>query len=131
MTNVKKIRRRKQGMTAWTNDELERIGRAEELRIASRKRDGTLRKPVIVWVVRVGNDLYVRCANGRKGAWFLGVLTRHEGRIWAGGVEQDVTINDKIDEAYLTKYRRYPRWVAPMVIPEVRAATIKLVPSKV
>jgi len=123
-------------MTAWTNDELEVIGGAEELRVASLRRDGTLRKPVIIWVVRVGDDLYVRCANGREGAWFRGVLTRHEGRIQAGGVEVDVTfveetdagINDRIDEEYLTKYRRYPQWVAPMVTPEVRAATLKLVP---
>lgn len=64
------------------------------------------------------------------------MLTRHEGRIWAGGVEKDVTfveeadfdINAKIEEAYLTKYSRYPQWVAPMVTPEIRAATIKLVP---
>ncbi len=123
-------------MIAWTNDELNKIGSAEELRIAPLRRDGTLRKPVIIWVVRLDDNLYVRCVNGRKGAWFRGVLTRHEGRIWAGGVEHDVKfeeetdpdINAKIDEAYLTKYQRYPQWVAPMVTPEVRAATIKLVP---
>lgn len=123
-------------MTTWTGDELNKIGSAEELRIASLRRDGTLRKPVIIWVVRLGDDLYVRCVNGRKGAWFRGVLTRHEGRIWAGGVEKDVAfveesdpeVNAKIDEAYLTKYQRYPQWVAPMVTPEVRAATIKLIP---
>ena len=123
-------------MTVWINDELNKIGTAEELRIASLRRDGTLRKPVIIWVVRVDDDLYVRCVNGREGAWFRGVLTQHEGRIWAGGVEKDVTfveesdsgVNAKIDEAYLTKYRRYPQYVAPMVTPEVRAATIKLMP---
>ena len=123
-------------MTVWINDELNKIGTAEELRIASLRRDGTLRKPVIIWVVRVGDDLYVRCVNGREGAWFRGVLTQHEGRIWAGGVEKDVTfveesdsgVNAKIDEAYLTKYRRYPQYVAPMVTPEVQAATIKLMP---
>jgi len=123
-------------MTDWAKDELDRIGGAEELRIASLRRDGTLRRPVIIWVVRIGDELYVRCANGREGAWFRGVLTRHEGRIWAGGMEVDVTfveetdagINDRIDEEYLTKYRSYPQWVAPMVTPEVRAATIKLVP---
>jgi hypothetical protein len=121
---------------AWANEELDRIGAAEELRIASLRRDGTLRKPVIIWVVRVGDDLYVRCVNGREGAWFRGVQTRYEGRIWAGGVEKDVTffeesdpdINAKIDEAYLSKYQRYPQWVAPMVTSEVRAATMKLVP---
>jgi hypothetical protein len=124
-------------MALWTSDELIKIGSAEELRIASRRSDGTLRKPVIIWVVRLGDDLYVRCVNGRAGAWFRGVLSRHEGRISAGGVEKDVTfveetdpgINAKIDEAYLAKYAHYPQWVAPMVTPEVRAATIKLVPS--
>ena len=123
-------------MTAWTSDELNKIGTAEELRIASLRADGTLRKPVIIWVVRIGDDLYVRSVNGRTSVWFRGVQTRHEGHIRAGGVEKDVTfveesdpeINAKIDEAYLTKYRRYPQWVAPMVTPEVRAATIKLVP---
>lgn len=122
-------------MTSWTREELDKIGNAEELRIASLQRDGTLRKPVIIWIVRVDDDLYVRCVNGRKGAWFRGVLTQHKGRIWAGGVEKDVAfveesdpgINAEIDEAYLTKYSHYPQWVAPMVTPEVRAATIKLV----
>jgi hypothetical protein len=126
-------------MTAWTNEELNKIGSAEELRIATLRRDGTLRKPVIIWVVRLDDDLYVRCVNGREGAWFRGALTRHEGHIWVGGVgkgvkfveETDPGINAKIDEAYLTKYQRYPQWVAPMVTPKVRAATIKLVPHQV
>lgn len=126
-------------MTTWTSDELDKIGKAEELRIATLRRDDSLRKPVIIWVVRLGDDIYVRCVNGREGAWFRGVLTQHKGRIWAGGVEKDVTfveetdpdINAKIDEAYLTKYSRYPQWVAPMVTTEVRAATIKLVPHPI
>ncbi len=123
-------------MTTWTSDELDKIGTAEELQIASLRSDGTLRRRVIIWVVRVGDDLYVRSVNGRTSGWFRGVQARHEGRIWAGGVEKVVTfveetdpaINDKIDTAYRTKYGRYPQYVAPMVTPEVRAATIKLVP---
>ena len=55
-------------MTTWTNEELDKIGIAEELRIATLRRDGTRRKPVIIWVVRVDDDLYVRCVNGREGA---------------------------------------------------------------
>ncbi len=125
-------------MSTWTNDELNKVGNAEELRITTMRRDGSLRNKVIIWVVRLGDDLYVRCVNGRSGAWFRGALTRHTGRIWAGGVEKDVTfveetdpaLNDRIDEAYLSKYGRYPQYVAPMVTPEVRAATIKLVPRE-
>lgn len=42
--------------------------------------------------------------------------------------ESDPDLNARIDEAYLTKYNRDPQWVAPMVTPVVRAATLKLVP---
>jgi hypothetical protein len=123
-------------MTTWTSDELSKIGAAEELEIASLRRDGTLRNPVTIWVVRIGDDLYVRSYRGRGGAWFRGAQERHEGHIQAGGVEKDVTfveeadpdINDQIDAAYRTKYRRYPQYVAPMLVAEVRSTTIKLVP---
>jgi hypothetical protein len=120
-------------MTTWTSNELNKIGTAEELQIASLRRDGTLRNPVTIWVVRHGDDLYVRSVNGRTAAWFRAAQVRHEGHIRAGGVEKDVTfmtesdpdINDKIDAAYRTKYGLYPQYVAPMVTAEVRATTIK------
>ena len=123
-------------MSTWTNDELNKIGKAEELQIASLRSDGTLRKPVIIWVVRLGEDLYVRSVNGRGSAWFRGVQTRHEGHIRAGGVDKDVAfveetdsnINDQIDAAYATKYRRYASIARSMTTPAVRAATIKLMP---
>jgi hypothetical protein len=123
-------------MTAWTSDELNKIGNAEELQIASLRRDSTLRNPVIIWVVRVSDELYIRSVNGRNSAWFRGTQVRHAGHIRSGGVDKDVTfveesnidINDKIDAAYLTKYDRYPQYVAPMVVAEARSATIKLVP---
>jgi hypothetical protein len=123
-------------MTTWTRDELSKIEAAEELRIASIRRDGTLRKPVTIWVVRLDDDLYVRSVNGRNGTWFRGTLVRHEGHIRAGGVDKDVTfveadpdINDQIDAAYRTKYRRYAASIIRSIVsPEARSASIKLVP---
>jgi hypothetical protein len=123
-------------MTTWTSDELTKIGTAEELQITSLRRDGTLRNPVTIWVVRHGDDLYVRSVNGRTGAWFRGTQVRHEGHIQAGGVDKDVTfvdadpdINDQIDAAYRTKYRRYAASIIGSIVsPEARSATIKLVP---
>ena len=124
-------------MTSWTSEELNKIEKAEELKIASLRRDGTLRNPVIIWVVRIGDDLYVRSVNGRTSAWFRGVQTRYEGHIRAGGVGKDVTfveepdtnINNQIDSAYATKYRRYAASIISHINgSEARAATIKLVP---
>jgi hypothetical protein len=124
-------------MSTWTSNELNKIGAAEELKIASLRRDGRLRNQVIIWVVRVGDDLYVRSVYGRASAWFRGVQTRHEGHIGAGGVEKDVTfveeadpdINKQIDAAYRTKYRRYAAGIINTIVsPEARSATIKLVP---
>jgi hypothetical protein len=123
-------------MTVWTNDELNKIGKAEELQIASLRGDGTLRKLMTIWVVHLGNDLYVRSVNGRTSDWFRGVQTRHEGRIHAGGVEKDVifveepdtNINDQIDAAYAVKYHRYASIIPSINSTAARAATIKLVP---
>lgn len=123
-------------MTTWTSDELARIGAAEELRIATRRRDGTLRTPLPVWVVRYGDDLYVRSVNGPIAAWYRRALTTHDGRISAGGVDADVRfvetgdLDDQIDAAYAAKYgRRYPTIVPSIVNEKARSATLKLVPA--
>lgn len=125
-------------MATWTSDELNKVGTAEELEIASLRSDGTLRTPVTIWVVRVGDDLYVRSVNGRSGAWFRGVQDRHEGRIWAGGVEKDVAfvevdaandVKGEIDAAYHAKYHRYSaRIINSTLTPQAQAATLKLTP---
>ncbi len=51
--------------TTWTDADLAHFGDAEEVRIAGMRQDGSLRKPVIVWVARVGDELYTRSVNGR------------------------------------------------------------------
>lgn len=123
-------------MTAWTSDELNKIESAEELENAVRRHDGTLHKPVTIWVVRVGDNLYIRSYRGHGGSWFRAAQRSHEGWVRAGDVEKDVTfveetdpgINERIDAAYRTKYGRYPQYVAPMVTAEARSTTLKLVP---
>lgn len=123
-------------MTTWTSDELDRIGAADELGLASRRGDGTLRDPVTIWVVRDGDELYVRSVKGAGGPWYRGTRTRREGHVRAGGVEKDVTFGDadagaadRIDAAYRAKYGDYPRSVLdPVLTARARDATIRLVP---
>jgi hypothetical protein len=122
--------------TAWTADELDQIGAAAELEIAPRRRDGTLRRGVPIWVVRVGDELYVRSWRGSGGSWYRTAQATHEGHVSAGGVERDVSlveahdeVDDAIDAAYRTKYGRYPSYVEPMIAPQARATTLRLVPS--
>jgi hypothetical protein len=123
-------------MGAWSEAELSEIAAAQELDLASVMRpDGTLRRPVTMWVVRVGDDVYVRSVNGRRSSWFRGAESRHEAEIRAGGVEKEVSLvetdalNDEIDAAYSAKYgNRYPGIIPSIVAAEARAATLKLVP---
>ncbi len=123
-------------MSDWTSDELAKIGAAEEVQIAPFGREGSPRKPVTVWIARHGDDLYVRSVRGRSGHWFQGSQERHEGRIRAGRLQQDVAfvdadneINDQVDAAYRAKYSRYAgRILNSVLTPEARSTTIKLVP---
>ena len=122
-------------MNTWTSNEFDKIASAEELQIASVRQDGTLRSPVTIWVVRHGDDLYVRAVNGRSKGWFRGTQDRHEAHIRAGGVDKDVQLVetddliDEIDAAYRTKYNRYPaNIIGGVLTPQAQAATLRLVP---
>jgi hypothetical protein len=123
-------------MSAWTADELARIGKAEELQIASRRRDGSLRPFVTIWVVRSGDDLYVRSAYGYENGWFQRALSSGEGRIRAAGLERDVTfeepgsaVDGDLHAAYHAKYDRYgPSIVGTVVSPEAARSTLRLIP---
>lgn len=102
-------------MPTWSDDELRRISGAEELEIAPVRRDGTRRVPRPIWVVRAGNDLYVRAAYGAGSGWHRMARASGQARISAAGVEKDVTVKnaedavlDAVDAAYREKYgRRY------------------------
>jgi hypothetical protein len=125
-------------VTTWTDDELNRVGAAEELQIASLRLDGTLRPYVTIWTVRAGDDLYVRSAYGVTNPWYTRARVAGAGRIRAGGVERDVTFADvepharpAIDKAYHAKYDRHgPAIVGSVTGPDAAPATIRLLPRE-
>jgi hypothetical protein len=123
-------------MDAWDAEDLAAIGGADELRISPQRRDGTFQHPRIIWVVRHGDDVYVRSVHGPDGAWFRGVRSRHAGHVSAGGVDADVLVedadhdlDDEIDEAYRRKYGRSSPSVDHITSAQARSTTIRLVPG--
>jgi len=124
-------------VTTWTAEELDRIGRATELQIASRRPDRSLRRFVTIWVARAGDEIFVRSAHGYDNPWFQHALRSGEGRIRTGGVERDVRfaaptpeVADEVTAAYHAKYDRYgPAMVGSVVSAEAVRSTLRLVPA--
>jgi hypothetical protein len=123
---------------SWTPDELRQIGAARELEIASRRDDGTLRRRVPIWVVNVGDEVYVRTWYRRDTGWFGHVLAARQARIRVPGLEADVSAEDigagppelaaDVDAAYRAKYGRSGS-TERMVSDEATATTLRLRPA--
>jgi hypothetical protein len=122
---------------AWSPGELDRIGRAQEVQLASRRPDGTLRPYVTMWVVRAGDQVYVRSAYGPDNPWYRRATASGTGRIRAGDLEADITFahaddsaQGQIDAAYHAKYDRYgPQIVDSVTGGHAHQVTIRLVPE--
>jgi hypothetical protein len=124
-------------MATWTNEELDRIGNAEELQLTSPRDDRGLRPYVTMWVVRAGDDIYVRSAGGPDRPWYRRAKASGAGRIRAGGLEREVTFAEatadaqaSIDAAYHAKYDRYgSTTVGHVTGPDAQPVTIRFVPK--
>lgn len=123
-------------MSTWAPDELDRIGRATELGVASRRRDGSLTPYVTIWLVRAGDELYVRSAYGPDNGWYRRAKASGEGHVRARGVERDVSFEEATTEtaeavtaAYHAKYDRYGRAIVGTVVsPQAERLTLRIVP---
>ena len=124
------------GPAGWTQAELDAIGGAEELDVATRRADGSFRPARIVWVVRRGDELFIRSVNGRDADWFRGAQTRRQGHVSAGGIDRDVdfvdadhNLDDDLDAAYRRKYGRFPGPTAHITAPAARDTTLRISPA--
>ena len=122
-------------MIPWTPEQLDGIAAADEISIQTLGRDGTLRPAVRVWVVRVGDEVYVRSWKGQDGAWFRSATRAPEGAIRVAGTATNVTfdvaapteLRTDIDAAYRAKYGRYgDAYLLPRVSDSAAAATVRL-----
>ncbi|WP_457101702.1 DUF2255 family protein [Microbacterium sp. P5_E9] len=94
----------------WTDQELEELDRAYEVRVAGRRAVGSSRTLTIVWHVVVDGRLYLRSVKGPDGQWYRGVTRHFEGSLRWGSTTRDVRYtldashDDAIDAAYFAKY---------------------------
>src|ERR1700753_156800 len=91
----------------WNPAELGTIATTSEVEISSLREDGALTKPVTIWAVRLGEEIYVRSVRGDSGGCYKAAERRNEGRIEAGELGVDVAFEDaphhldeEIDAAY-------------------------------
>jgi hypothetical protein len=121
---------------SWTKEQLAKVGGAEELRVSSRRPDGSLRPYVTIWVVRVGDDIYVRSAAGPDNPWFHRAFASAEGRIRPAASSRmspfevpAPEVAASITAAYHATYDRYgPNIVGSVVSAQAVASTLPLVP---
>jgi hypothetical protein len=123
-------------MSGWSDSELTTIGTADEIHIAPDRSEHTPGPAVPIWVVRVGNDLYVRSYRGPSGSWYRRARRNGSGRISVGGVDHavrftaaDLTVRTQVDEAYSAKYGQYSSLVRPMISDTVAQTTLQLQPT--
>jgi len=119
----------------WSSDELRRIAETDDLHVSPFREDGvTYGTPTWIWSAVVDGALYVRAYNRQNSRWYGAALRQKAGRITAAGMTVQVTfepvdgpVNDRIDDAYLTKYHSSP-YLRPMIGPRARSATVRLMP---
>ena len=122
-------------MNGWTKDELKKIAETDDLHVAPFRDDGSTYGTLTwIWSVVVDGALYVRAYNGRQSRWYQSALRQKAGRITAARMTKEVAfepvegaIQERIDEAYRSKYRT-SEYLAPMIGPRARGATMRIVP---
>jgi hypothetical protein len=123
-------------MTEWTDQQAAQIAAPQEVQVVTRRPDGTLRRPTIIWIVRDGDRVFIRSTNGRSADWFRGATATGAGQIISGGTATDVTFTEAaeadlpaVDTAYRRKYSQYAGIVDHLVQEGPRSATLQLQPA--
>lgn len=99
-------------MTEWPPGQLTTIDRTADLYVSPFREDGsTYGTPTQTWPLVVGNNVYVRAANGPESRWYQAAIAQKAGRVrvadqtWEVMFEAAGTTDEAaIDAAYEAKY---------------------------
>ena len=125
-------------MPDWTPHALRLLESTQEVHLATRRGDGTLRSPRIIWLVTSRSRVFIRSTNGRDAAWFRAAVATWAGRVQARGTAYDVTFTEVHDDddvaaadaAYRRKYGHYASIVDHLEEAGPRAATLEVHPAQ-
>jgi len=118
-----------------TADALHHLADVEEIRIGFRRPDGSSGSTPI-WVVQVGDDIYVRSVRGPRGGWYRRLRANPGGEVWDGEHRHlvraeavtDAGMLAEVTNAYATKYSGSP-FVRPLLGEPSVGATLRLDPA--
>ncbi|MBX9244335.1 DUF2255 family protein [Actinotalea ferrariae] len=121
-------------MSSWIPEDLTALEAASEITIATERPDGTTRRPLPIWIVRVGDELYVRSYHGPDGSWHRQVARHPYAQFRGRGREVRVRLVPVgaavtgVDEAYWAKYGS-GGYGAAMTTPDAAATTMRVEPA--
>ncbi|MFC9839608.1 DUF2255 family protein [Rhodococcus sp. NPDC127530] len=123
-------------MNSWQPQDARAVTAPQEVQAATRRRDGSLRRPTTIWIVGDADRVFVRSTNGRTAGWFRGAIATGTGQIVAGRTAYDVEFTEaddsdlaRVDAAYRAKYGRYSSIVDHLEEDGPRAATLEVHPA--
>lgn len=124
-------------MKGWSTADAKALTAPQQVQVATRRADGTLRRPRTIWIVGSGDRVFVRSTTGRGSAWFQAAVATGGGQIDTGGAAYDVLFTEVRDDGdlvvadggYRTKYGRYASIVDHLVEDGPRAATLEVHPA--
>lgn len=120
----------------WSADALREIAGTDEILVLPDRDDGKPARATRIWCVTVDGALYARGYNGTDSKWYRAATRQQTGTIRTKHISREITfepvegpINDRIDDAYRTKYRG-SAYLAPMISARARAATVQISPRR-
>ena len=123
-------------VNAWTSADARAISAPQEVQVVTQRRDGSLHRPMTIWIVGDGNRVFIRSTNGRTAHWFRRAIATGTGQIVAAGSAHPVTFTEAaetdllaVDVAYRQKYGRYASIVDHLIEDDPRSATLQVHPA--
>ncbi len=113
-----------------------RLAEVEEIQIETQRSAASPTHRTTIWVVVLGDDIYVRSVRGKAGRWYKEMTANPSGVVHVDGQRipvravpvADSKLIEQVSQEYLRKYQG-SEYAPPMVRAEVLDTTLRLDPA--